>query len=113
MPMCASKSRSRMNTCRSFAVPSARCVVDRPIIELLSFRNKCVGRLPDEMLPAVHGDHLARDRRGSQEITHRIADVVRFGAASEDGRLALAAEMRLALARVDDRRARCHGIDTD
>src|SRR5437016_5559312 len=113
MPMCASSSRSRMNTCRSFAVPSARYVVDRPLIKPFSFRNQYVWCLPDEMLAAVHGDHLTGDRRSGQEIAHRIADVLRFGAAPEDRCFALAAEMHFALARVDDRGARCHRVDAD
>src|SRR6202035_1383224 len=113
MPICASSSRSRMNTCRSCAAPSARFVVDRSVIEPFSFRNKRVWRLPDEMLATIHGNHLSGHGRGSQQIAHGIADVLGFGAAPENGRFPLPAEMCFALARVDDRRTRRQGIDAN
>src|SRR5437667_12718128 len=113
MPTCASSSRSRMNTCRSFASTSAKRAVACTVIESLSFRYGCVRGLPDQVLSTVDGDHLPGDGRCGEQITHGVAHVLGIGAAAQEGRFPLAAEMRLALARVDDGWTRRHRIDAD
>ena len=55
-----------------------------------------IRRLPDQMLAAIHRDHLAGDGVGLQQIAHRGADVRGLGAVAQDGGLALAGEIGFA-----------------
>ena len=54
-----------------------------------------------DVLAAIHRDHLAGDGARLQKIAHRGADIGGLGAVAERGRVALAVEILLGLARVD------------
>jgi hypothetical protein len=58
----------------------------------------CTSGLPDQMLAAIHRQHLAGNGLGFQQITHRGADVGGIGAAPQDGGVALAVEVGIGLA---------------
>src|SRR6516164_7382720 len=80
---------------------------------LILFLNTDVGCFPDEVLAAVHGDHLSRNGRRAQEVANGCTDVGRIGAGSENCGLALSLEMLLALPRIDHRRTRGHSVDAN
>src|SRR5215831_818798 len=91
MPIWASSSRLRMKTCRIASCASAMrrgwtCLV-------ISFPHAHVRRLPDQVLPAVHREHLTGDIRCVEKIAHGVADILRLGAAAEQRGLALALEI--------------------
>src|SRR5262245_44002638 len=63
------------------------------------------------MLAAVQRDHLSGHRRGVKDEADGSSDLLRGGAAPEDGGFALRLELRLGLVRVSQHRPRPDGID--
>src|SRR5690242_9111640 len=111
MPIRASTSRLRMKMCRiaSFASAMRKGWTCR-VISLLHAHVRC---LPDQMLAAVDRKHLASDVRRVEEIAHRVADILRLGAAAEQRRLPLSIEVRRRLPLVLHHRSRSYGIDAN
>src|SRR5450755_3738567 len=111
--MWASVSRLRTNTWRTPRAASAICAVPVVRLLLMSLRDADVGGLPDEMLAAVHRDHLARNGFGAEKIAHRVADVLWLGTVAERRRFALPAEIDFALAGIGDGWSRRHCVYTN
>src|SRR5262249_9192474 len=72
-----------------------------------------VGGLPGPVLAAVEGQHLPGERRRRQNKADGGRDLLRFGAAAEQGRLEFGAELSLGLMGALEHRPRADGIDAN
>ena len=82
-------------------------------VNFLLLDAKHIGRGPNQMLTAIHRDHLPGHRRAIEEKSNRRADIRRTGAALQNGGRALAGKVAVALPGALNGRAGSDTADPD